>query len=55
MKRWLLGTYHGAIQMQHLGYYLDEFTFRFNRRKSKFREKLFYRIVQQAVKSLPIK
>lgn len=34
---------------QHLVYYLDEFTFRFNRRKSKSRGKLFYRLVQQAV------
>ena len=33
----------------HLDYYLDEFTFRFNRRTSRFRGKLFYRLVQQAV------
>ena len=49
LKRWALGTHQGAISHQHLVYYLDEFTFRFNRRKSKSRGKLFYRLVQQAV------
>jgi transposase-like protein len=49
LKRWLLGTHQGAVRSQHLDYYLDEFTFRFNRRKSQYRGKLFYRLVQQAV------
>jgi transposase-like protein len=49
MKRWLLGTYQGAVRPSHLVYYLDEYTFRFNRRSSTFRGKLFYRIVQQAM------
>ena len=49
LKRWLLGTHQGAVSHKHLDYYLDEFTFRFNRRKSKSRGKLFYRLVQQAV------
>jgi transposase-like protein len=49
LKRWLLGTYQGAARRSHLDYYLDEYTFRFNRRKSKFRGKLFYRLVQQAL------
>ena len=49
LKRWLLGTHQGAVSAAHLQYYLDEFTFRFNRRKSKSRGKLFYRLVQQAV------
>ena len=49
LKRWILGTHQGAVSHQHLVYYLDEFTFRFNRRKSKSRGKLFYRLVQQAV------
>ena len=49
MKRWLLGTYQGAVRPSHLMYYLDEFTFRFNRRTSVSRGKLFYRLVQQAV------
>ena len=49
LKRWLLGTYQGAVKSTHLGYYLDEFTFRFNRRSSRHRGKLFYRLVQQAL------
>ena len=49
LKRWLLGTYQGAVRRSHLMYYLDEFTFRFNRRKSASRGKLFYRLVQQAM------
>lgn len=46
-KRWLLGTYQGAIRPNHLEYYLDEYTFRFNRRTSASRGKLFYRLIQQ--------
>ena len=49
LKRWLLGTHQGAIAPEHLGYYLDEFTFRFNRRNSRSRGKLFYRLAQQTV------
>jgi transposase-like protein len=49
LKRWLLGTHQGAIAREHLDDYLDEFTFRFNRRKSASRGKLFYRLAQQAV------
>ena len=49
LKRWWLGTYHGGISDPHLEYYLDEFTFRFNRRTSKARGLLFYRLLQQAV------
>ncbi len=49
LKRWLLGTYQGAVRPSHLAYYLDEFTFRFNRRTSASRGKLFYRLVQQAM------
>lgn len=48
LKRWLLGTHQGAVSAEHLDYYLDEFTFRFNRRKSRNRGKLFFRLVQQA-------
>jgi len=48
-KRWLMGTLHGGISHAHLDYYLDEFTFRFNRRTSRSRGKLFYRLAQQAV------
>lgn len=49
LKRWLLGTHQGAVSPEHLDYYLDEYTFRFNRRKSRSRGKLFYRLVQQAL------
>lgn len=53
LKRWLLGTHQGAISVEHLPYYLDEFTFRFNRRKSASRGKLFYRLLQQAMQAGP--
>jgi transposase-like protein len=53
LKRWLLGTHQGAVRFKHLDYYLDEFTFRFNRRKSASRGKLFYRLLQQAVEIPP--
>jgi transposase-like protein len=49
LKRWLMGTHQGAVSPEHLDYYLDEFTFRFNRRTSAHRGKLFYRLLQQAV------
>lgn len=54
LKRWLLGTHQGATSHKHLDYYLDEFTFRFNRRTSRHRGKLFYRLIQQAVSIDPI-
>jgi len=53
LKRWILGTHQGAIGNEHLDDYLDEFTFRFNRRKSASRGKLFYRLAQQAVQVEP--
>ena len=53
LKRWLLGTHQGAIAHEHLDEYLDEFTFRFNRRTSASRGKLFYRLAQQAVQVEP--
>jgi len=49
LKRWLMGTHQGAVSHEHLDYYLDEFSFRFNRRSSRHRGLLFYRLVQQAV------
>ena len=49
VRRWLLGTHQGAISRDHLQYYLDEYAFRFNRRLSTYRGKLFYRLMQQAV------
>ena len=54
LKRWLMGTHQGAVSLEHLDYYLDEFTFRFNRRKSRSRGKLFFRLLQQAVAVDPV-
>ncbi len=49
LKRWLMGTHQGGMQHRHLDYYLDEFTFRFNGRRSHARGLLFHRLAQQAV------
>ncbi len=54
LKRWLLGTHQGAVSQKHLDYYLDEFTIRFNRRRSRSRGKLFFRLAQQAVAVDPV-
>lgn len=53
LKRWLLGTHQGAVLPQHLDYYLDEYTFRFNRRTARSRGLLFYRLLEQAVVTGP--
>ena len=53
LKRWLIGTHQGAVSNEHLDYYLDEFVFRFNRRTSRHRGKLFYRLLQHAVAVSP--
>jgi transposase-like protein len=50
-KRWLLGTHQGGVKPAHLQAYLDEFTFRFNRRRSRSRGMLFYRLLEQAVQA----
>jgi len=54
LQRWLLGTHQGAVRASPLPYYLDEFTFRFNRRTSRARGKLFLRLVEQAVAVDPV-
>lgn len=54
LKRWLLGTLQGAVSNKHLDYYLDEYTFRFNRRSSRARGLLFYRLAENAVKADPV-
>lgn len=54
LKRWLAGTHQGGVQIHHLDYYLDEFTFRFNRRTSRSRGLLFYRLMQHAVDLPPV-
>lgn len=53
LKRWLNGTHQGGVTPNHLAGYLDEFAFRFNRRTSSHRGKLFYRLIQQSVLSRP--
>lgn len=55
LKRWLIGTHQGRPLPSHLDYYLDEFVFRFNRRTSRSRGLLFYRLAQQAVNVGPLK
>jgi transposase-like protein len=53
LKRWLGATHQGAVTPAHLQVYLNEFAFRFNRRLSRHRGKLFYRLVQQCVTARP--
>jgi transposase-like protein len=54
MKRWIMGTLQGSCSREHMQYYFDEYTFRFNRRKSKSRGMLFYRLLQNAVQQEPV-
>lgn len=54
VKRWLLGTHQGAVEASHLQAYLNEFCFRFNRRTSRSRGLLFYRLLQLAVGAPPV-
>jgi transposase-like protein/predicted RNA-binding Zn-ribbon protein involved in translation (DUF1610 family) len=53
LKRWLLGTHQGRVAPKHLQEYLDEFAFRCNRRTSRHRGQLFYRVLQHAVRVRP--
>lgn len=53
-KRWLLGTHQGAVESDHFQAYFNEFCFRFNRRTSRARGLLFYRLLQLAVNAPPI-
>ena len=53
LKRWLLATHQGAVQPEQLDYYLDEFTFRYNRRDSRVRGLLFYRLPHEPVRTEP--
>jgi len=55
LKRWLLSTHQGSVVVDHLDYYLDEYTFRFNRRKSRSRGLLFYRLMEQAASTPPMR
>jgi len=54
LKRWLLGTHQGSVLSNHLQSYLEEFTFRFNRRTSRSRGLVFRRLLEQAVITGPV-
>jgi transposase-like protein len=54
LKRWILGTHQGSVSVEHLQSYLEEFTFRFNRRTSPGRGPVFCRLLEQAVNTAPI-
>src|SRR5680860_512744 len=54
-KRWLLSTHQGAVHIEHLPGYLDEFCFRFNRRRSRSRGLVFYRVLQLAIGHDPVR
>ena len=53
LKRWILGTHQGAISHAQLDYYLDEFTFRFHRRRARVRGLLFHRLLEGALAAVP--
>ncbi len=55
LQRWPLGTHQGAVAHSHLDYYLDEFVFRFNRRRSRSRGLLFYRLIEQSLAIAPVR
>jgi ISXO2-like transposase domain len=54
LKRWLLGVHQGSVSAEHLDYYLDEFCFRFNRRRSRRRGLLFRYLLENAVRIEPL-
>ncbi len=55
VKRWLLGTHQGSVGNAHLASYLNEFVFRFNRRRSRSRGMVFYRVLELAVAHNPVR
>ena len=54
LKRWILGTHQGSFSEEHLQSYLEEYTFRFNRRLSKKRGLVFRRLLEQAINTSPV-
>jgi hypothetical protein len=54
-RRWLLGAHRGAVEDAHLSGYLNEFVIRFNRRSSRSRAMLFYRLLEPAVAHAPVR
>ena len=55
VKRWLLGTHQGSVEQTHLVSYLNEFVFRFNRRRSRSRGLVFYRVLELAFAHEPVR
>jgi transposase-like protein len=55
LKRWLLGTHQGSVDPDHLQAYCEEFTFRFNRRRSTHRGLVFRRLLEQAMVTGPVR
>ncbi len=55
VKRWLLGTHQGSVDNAHMIHYLNEFVFRFNRRQSRSRGMLFYRVLGLAIEHGPVR
>jgi len=55
IKRWLLGTHQGAVDAAHLPSYMNEFVFRFNRRRSRSRGLVFFRLLELAVDHDPVR
>jgi transposase-like protein len=55
IKRWLLGTHQGSVEVAHLPSYMNEFVFRFNRRHSRSRGLIFYRVLQLAIAHDPVR
>ena len=54
LKRWILGTHQGSVSDMHLQAYLEEYTFRFNRRNSKSRGLVFKRLIEHSLVTKPI-
>lgn len=48
-KRMILGIYQGRFDKKHVQKYLDEFTFRYNRRTSSAVGKKFFRMLEQVI------
>ena len=55
LKSWVTGTFHGSVSPEHLQAYLEEFTFRFNRRHSRSRGMLFFRLLECSVAAPPLR
>lgn len=53
-KRWIQGTHQGSLAAAHLQSYLEQFTFRFNRRTSSSRGLAFRRLLEQTVATGPV-